>query len=98
MGARHLSFDRAPILFRQVADLHQRVDEETEAQFGRKSPRRSMGRVNQPELFQVRHHVPDGGRRQRNWQQARQISRTDRLAGRQITLDNLAENLARTLV
>src|SRR6478609_8932949 len=98
MGAGHLGLDRAPILFRQVADLHQSVDEETEAQLGWKPARRSVGREDEPELFQVRHHVADGGRRQRYRQQARQISRTDGLAGRQITLDDLTENLARTLV
>src|SRR6478609_1202069 len=74
------------------------VDEETEAHLGWKPARRSVGREDEPELFQVRHHVADGGRRQRNRQQALQISRTDRLAGRQITLDDLTENLARTLV
>src|SRR5262249_45724311 len=82
----------------EVAGVEEGVDEETESQFSRKPAGRSMGGVNEPELFQVRHHVPDGGRRQGNWQQARQISRTNRLAGRQITLDNLPKNLARPLV
>src|SRR5215510_704350 len=98
MSTRHLGLDRAPILFRQVANLHQGIDEETEAQLGWKPAGRSVRSEYEPELFQVGHHVADGGRRQRDWQQARQISRADRLAGCQITLDDLAENLARTLV
>src|SRR4029078_8252821 len=77
----------------QVADLHQSVDEETEAQLRWKPARRSVGREDEPELFQVRHHVADGGRRQRDRQQARQISRTGGLAGRQITLGDQTENL-----
>src|SRR5664279_3756262 len=52
----------------------------------------------QAELLEVRHHVAHRSRRQRDRQQARQIARAERLAGGEIALDDVAENLARALV
>ena len=94
-GRRHLPFDRAAVVLVQVADLHQRIDEEAQAHFGRQPSGRGMRRIDQAELLEIRHHVADRGRRQRHLQDARDIARADRLAGREIALDDLAENLAR---
>ena len=85
-------------LFGEVADLHQRIDEEAQAELGRQPAGRGMRRIDQAELLEVRHHVADRGGRQRHREDARQIARADRLAGRQVALDDLAENLARALV
>ena len=57
-----------------------------------------MRRVDQAELFQVGHHIAHRGRRQRHRDQARDVARTDGFAGREITLDDLTKNVARTLV
>src|SRR6202035_604760 len=57
-----------------------------------------MGCVHQAGLLQIRHHVAHRSRRQCHRNDARQIARADRLAGRQIALDHLAKNLARALV
>src|SRR5258707_835258 len=57
-----------------------------------------MWRVDQAERFEVRHHVAHRGRRQRHRDQARDIARAHRLAGREKTLDDLTKNVARALV
>ena len=57
-----------------------------------------MRRIDQAELFEIRHDVAHRSRRQRHRQDARQIARADRLAGREIALDDQAEDLARALV
>ena len=97
-GGRDLGLHGAPLVFGEVADLHQGVDEESQPELGRQPPGRGVRGVDQPELLEVRHHVAHGGRRQRGGDQARDIARAHRLAGRQIALDDLAENLARALV
>ena len=51
---------------RDVADLHQGVDEEAQAELGRQPAGRSMRRIDQPKLLEVRHHVADRGRRERH--------------------------------
>jgi len=43
----------APVGFAEVADLHQRVDEEAQAELGRQSPGRRVRRINKAELLQV---------------------------------------------
>src|SRR5262249_50276731 len=53
--------------------------------------------IDQAGLLQVRHHVAHRSWRQRHRNDARQIARADRLAGGEIALDHLAENLARAL-
>jgi hypothetical protein len=55
-------------------------------------------RIDQAELLEVGHDVAHRGRRQRRGDQSRQVARTERLAGGEIALDDLTENLARTLV
>ena len=67
-------------------------------EFGRQPPRRGVRRIDEAELLEVRHDVAHRGRRQRHRDDAREIARADRLAGREIALDDLAEDLARALV
>ena len=54
---RDIRFDRLPVGLIDLADLHQGVDEEPQTQLGRQPPRRCVRRVDQPEMFQVGHHV-----------------------------------------
>ena len=93
-----LALDRLPLSLREIAQLHYGIDEESQAEFGRQPAGRGMRGIDQAELLQVGHDVAHRGRRQRHCDQARQIARPDRLAGRQITLDDLPKNLARALV
>ena len=74
----------------EVADLEQAVDEQAQADLGRQAPGRCVRGKDQAEMLQVRHDVADRGRRQRHRQQARQIARADRLAGREVGLDDRA--------
>src|SRR5882757_9985021 len=57
-----------------------------------------MRRKYETKLLEVRHNVAHRSRRQRDRQNARQIARTNRLAGGEIALDDRFENLARALV
>src|SRR5580692_5643979 len=57
-----------------------------------------MRRVNQAELLQIRHHVADRGRRQRHRDQARDVARSHRLAGGEVTLDDLTKDVPRPLI
>ena len=93
-----LGLDRLPFRFGEIADLHQGIDEEPQADFGRQPAGRGMRRIDQPERLEIGHHVADRGRRQRNRDQARDVARADGLAGREVTLDDLAKNIARALV
>src|SRR3954465_5062334 len=97
-GACYLRLDRAALVLIEVTDLHQGIDEEAQPQFGRQPSSRCVRRPNEPELLEVRHYVAHRGRRQRYRQDAREVARADRLAGRQIALDDRTENLARALI
>ena len=55
------------------------------------------GRIEQAHRFQVRHHVADRGRRQRQRQALGQGARAHRLAGGQKGLHQMAEDFARPL-
>src|SRR6202051_2346470 len=57
-----------------------------------------MRGINQAECLEIRHHIAHRGRRQRYREQARNVARPDRFAGRQITLDDLTKYVPRTLV
>ena len=57
-----------------------------------------MRREDQAGGLEVRHDVADRRGRQRHRQDAGEIARADRLAGRQVAVDDLAEDLARTVV
>ena len=92
------NFDVAPVAVGEIADLHQRIDEKAQAQFGRQPAGGGVRRIDQPELLEVRHDVAHGRRRQRDRQNARQVARAERLAGRPIALDDLAKDLARPLI
>src|SRR3569623_1257075 len=50
------------------------------------------------EMLEVRHPVAHRGRRQGHRQDARQVAGADRLARREVALDDRAEDLARALV
>ena len=65
---------------------------------GRQAAGAGVRRVDQARSLEVRHDVADRGRRQRHRQDAREVARADRLAGRQIALDDPPEDLARALV
>ena len=93
-----LAFDGGAILVAEIADLHQRIDEKPQAELGRQPSRRGVGRIDQAQLLEVLHDVAHRGRRQRHRNDSRQVARADRLAGREIALDDLAKNLARTIV
>ena len=95
---RDLRLDRLAVVLGEIADLHQGVDEEAQPHLGRQPAGRGMRRVDEAELLEIRHDIAHRGRRQGHRQNARQIARADRLAGRQIALDHLAEDFARTLV
>src|SRR5262249_25405665 len=77
---------------------HQRIDEESQAEFGGQAAGGGVRCVDQTELLEVGHDVANRSRRQRRGDQARQVARADRLPGGQIALDDLPENLARALV
>ena len=97
-AALHLCLDALALVDGEIADLEERVDEEAQADLRRQAPGAGMGRVDQPGMLQVRHDVAHGGGRQRHRQDAGDVARADRLAGRQIALDDAPEDLARALV
>ena len=97
-GAGHLGLDIAALLLRDLADFQHRIDEEAQADLGRQTAGAGVGGMDQAERFQIGHDVSDRGRRQRSRQDARDIAGADRLAGREISVHDLAENLARALV
>ena len=86
-----------PLRLGQVADLHQRVDEETQSEFRRQRPCRGVRRIDQPYLLEIGHHIAHGCRRS-GIVIKREILRDPTVAGGEIVLDNLPENIARTLV
>ena len=93
-----LTFDRLALRLGQIADLHQRIDEKAQSQFCRQPARGGVRRVDQSQLLKIRHHVAHRGRRQRHRDKARDVARAYRLAGGQIALDDLAEDIPRPLV
>jgi hypothetical protein len=97
-GGGDLGLHFAPVRFAEIADLHQRIDEEAQSRFGRQPAGRCVRRVDETELLQVRHHVAHRGGRQRRGDQARDVARAHGLAGGEVTLHDLAENVARALV
>ena len=47
-GGGDLAFDGDPVGLAEIADLHQRIDEKTQAQLGRQPARRGMGSIDEP--------------------------------------------------
>ena len=90
--------DLGPLAARDVADLEDAVDEQPEPELGRNAPGRDVRRIEQAELLEILHHVADGRRRHALAQRAGQRARADRLAGREIGLDQPAKHLAAALV
>ena len=97
-GGGDLALDGDAVGLAEIADLHQRIDEEPQAELGRQPAGRGVRRIDQAELLQVLHDVAHRSRRQRHRDDPRQVARADRLAGREIALDDLAKDLARALV
>ena len=95
-GAARL--DALALVLGEVADLEQAVDEQFQPGVGRQPAGRGVRRVEQAEILQVGHDVADGGGRQRLGELAGERPRADRLAGLDIALDHLAQDLARALV
>jgi hypothetical protein len=92
--AGDLRLDVAAVLLRHVADLHQRIDEEPQAELGRQAAGGGMRREDEAEMLEIRHHVAHRGRRKGHRQDARQVARADRLARREVALHDRAEYLA----
>jgi hypothetical protein len=90
-----LGLDRPTLLVRQAADLEQPVDVEAQARLGGQPAGRGVGRVEEAQLLQVRHHVADGRRGELVLQAPRDRARAHRLAGGDVGVDDLAEDLAR---
>ncbi len=90
-----LRFDLPPLVGIDVADLHQRIDEQPQALFGRQPAGGGVRRIDEAERLEVRHHVADRCRRQVDRQEARQVAGADRLAGGEIGFDDLPKNLPR---
>ncbi len=57
-----------------------------------------MRRIDQPDLFEILHHIADRGRRQRRRQKPRDVARSDRLAMGKVGIDDQPEYFARALV
>jgi len=95
---RALHVDLAALGLGEVADLEDAVDEQAKPGLGRQPAGRGVRREQQPGLLQVRHDVADGGRRQVDVEPLRQRARADRLAGLEIGVDDVAQNLARAFV
>ena len=91
----HLAVDARALLAPQIAELEQRVDEQPQALLGRQAPGARVRGVDETELLEVLHHVAHRGRRQRHRQHARQVPGADGLAGGEIGVDDVAEDLAR---
>ncbi len=90
---RDLAVNVAALICRQRPGLHQRVDEQPQAQMGRRAPGRAMRGVHQPERHQIGHGVADRGGRQ--WNPALgQSAAADRLTGCKIGLDDFPKNVA----
>lgn len=94
----HLCLDARLLVLADVAEFQHRVDEETQPEFGREASGRGMRREDQAGMLQIRHHVPDRGRRQRHREDPSEIPGAHRLAGREIALDDLPEDLAGALI
>jgi hypothetical protein len=61
-GGLDLLVDALALLLGEVADLHERVDEEAQAQLGRQASGAGVGRIDQPHILQVGHDVADRSR------------------------------------
>jgi hypothetical protein len=81
-----------------VVDFEQPVDEEAQPHLCRHPPGRDMRAVQQPQEFEVLHHVADGRGRDLLAHAAGQRARADRIAGVEIALDHAAKHLARAIV
>src|SRR6266513_3438389 len=94
---RAQALDVLALVLCEIADLQEAVDKEAQPGLGRQPPGRSVRRIEQPRLFEIRHDVADRRRRQMLPQQPRQGTRADRFAGRDITIDDQPKDLAAAL-
>ena len=97
-GLAAFLLDGQTLVGRQIADLQEGIDIEPETGLGRQAPGAGMGRVQQADVFQVRHHVAHRGRRQRGREPPRNRARADGFAGLDVFVDDNAENFPRSLV
>ena len=68
----HLAVDARPLLAPEIAEFEQRVDEQSQALLRRQAPGAGVRGVDEPELFEILHHIANRRRRKRNRQHARQ--------------------------
>ncbi len=94
---RAARLDALALLFGDVADLEQAVDEQPQAGIGRQAAGGGVRRVKQPDILQIGHDVADGGGRQGFAELAGECARADRLAGLDIALDHQPQDLTGTL-
>ena len=97
-GVAHLRLDAQAHVPVDVADLHQRVDEEAQALMRGQPPGAGMRGEDEPGLLELGHDGADRCRREGDREQTGDVLGADRLAGREIRLDDLPEDLARALV
>jgi hypothetical protein len=93
-----LGLDAPALLIGQVANLEQPVDEQPQPDLGRQASGRGVRRKNVAQMLQIGHDVANRGGRQRHGQVTRQIARTDRLSGGEVSLHDLPKNGAGALV
>ena len=82
----------------EPARLHDAVHEEAQAAVGRQPPGGGMGREQEAQLLEVRHHVADRGRRERPAELARERTRADRFARLHPGIHDQPEDLARARI
>ena len=58
-----LFLDGRTLFARQIANLQHAVDEQPQALLRRHPARAGMGRIEQPHLLQISHHIANGSRR-----------------------------------
>jgi hypothetical protein len=90
--AEQRGVDRFPVLFAEIAELQQPIDEKPQTPIRRQATGRGMRRVEQPGLGEIGHDVADGGGGKRQRQAAREGAAADRLTGFHILFDDLAKD------
>ncbi len=89
-----------PVAFGIVdgANFEQPVHEKPQPRMRRNTARADMRRIDESQRFEVGHHIPHRGRRQRHGQMPAEVSRPHGLARREIRLHDAPENLPVALV
>ena len=87
-----LAADHLALVIRKVPELQQAVHEQTQAAIGGEAAGAGVGGEQQAGLGEVRHDVAYCGRREGDWQAARERAAADRLAGADVLLDDFAQD------